>query len=281
MFYQEDIISELITCPQCKQAYNDPRTLPCGEFMCNKCIQSLIKKQKSFKCTSCNTTHKQPANGFVKTSRLNNILKTKPNEVYASQTAMEMKEKLNSIQKLLKPTEQQPYLSRNENDLKDYCHAMRQDLDLKTKNLHTLIDKNHQELNDKINGYENECLKNCVTQNAAHTVFISEIEGFLMEWTNYMKNTKVFKDMDLQQGSLSADERITSLKRKSNESMWHKQGKLMKLMHTDLNSVTLQYRLPKVVFGNIFYADQLKNLNYLNLTANMGNLFESTSNRLR
>lgn len=51
-----DDLEEEITCPVCKEHFQDPKILPCLHYYCKRCIQALIEAaetNKSFPCPEC------------------------------------------------------------------------------------------------------------------------------------------------------------------------------------------------------------------------------------
>ena len=67
MFYEENEIGELVICPYCKNKYDDPRIVSCGNSFCMPCIEFLAKEESNgFKCPDCDEFHETPNNGFSK-----------------------------------------------------------------------------------------------------------------------------------------------------------------------------------------------------------------------
>ncbi len=42
MYFAEESIKNLLTCPLCENPFEDPRLLPCGETSCYNCIEKLF-----------------------------------------------------------------------------------------------------------------------------------------------------------------------------------------------------------------------------------------------
>ncbi len=47
MFYQEASIVHLLNCQNCKLKYDEPRLMPCGKTVCNRCIRSFYGSQQT------------------------------------------------------------------------------------------------------------------------------------------------------------------------------------------------------------------------------------------
>lgn len=57
-------LSDLLICPNCSGAYDEPKVLPCGQIVCTECIAIILyrinKTCKEFKCLLCTDYHKLP-----------------------------------------------------------------------------------------------------------------------------------------------------------------------------------------------------------------------------
>jgi len=103
MFYAEDDISELLNCPNCKKRYRDPRSLPCGETICDDCIEYLsisTGDSNTLNCPYCKETHRIPESGFA--NKLILKLIEKSHEVYRSKEFDDLKPKLKIIDDMYK-----------------------------------------------------------------------------------------------------------------------------------------------------------------------------------
>ena len=63
---QEDIdLSVQILCSYCKDVFNEPVTLPCGQNICKCHIEEFLSNQnkKLFKCMLCKVDHQTDSNG--------------------------------------------------------------------------------------------------------------------------------------------------------------------------------------------------------------------------
>ena len=62
MFYEEQQIDEMLKCGHCKLKFDDPRMLPCGQTICNSCLETILasvkKENNCFKCPLCKEIHK-------------------------------------------------------------------------------------------------------------------------------------------------------------------------------------------------------------------------------
>ena len=106
MFYEESIISKFLICKICECKLSDPRVLPCGNSICNNCIDFLINSgENHMKCRFCGKTHQVPSDGFPSNNELAELVKVKPNEVSRNKLTADFKlilsklnEKINQIE---------------------------------------------------------------------------------------------------------------------------------------------------------------------------------------
>ncbi len=78
MFYSDNEIHRLKICPKCSLESDDPRILPCGETVCNSCLNTNMK---SFECQFCSSEHCTNENGFPKNKLIDQLLRNKPQKL--------------------------------------------------------------------------------------------------------------------------------------------------------------------------------------------------------
>lgn len=104
MFYEQSQIRSNLVCRNCKQTYDEPKLLPCGETICNNCITLLIRKNQEekpcIKCVFCEDFHPVPENGFTTNKLILKLLNEQPSEVYRGKNAEELKDSLKNIENL-------------------------------------------------------------------------------------------------------------------------------------------------------------------------------------
>jgi hypothetical protein len=101
MFYRKEDVNDVITCPVCREIYNDPRNLPCGEAACNNCILKLIELSngEDFECSICSNKHDKPVGNreFFLVIPLVKLIKARAEHVYRNQNVDDLKAKLAEI----------------------------------------------------------------------------------------------------------------------------------------------------------------------------------------
>ena len=98
MFYEETKINIELNCVKCNQRLDEPRNLPCGEFICAYCYISIEVNNNKFKCFICKKDHLMPEEGLPISKRLLRILSLKSKEVFRSKEIKQLKDNLNVIQ---------------------------------------------------------------------------------------------------------------------------------------------------------------------------------------
>ena len=98
MFYEAAEINKQLTCPYCKNKYNDPRIVECCSSFCMSCIQILKCKNKyGFKCPECSDFHEQPEKGYLKNPNLAYLCEISANEVSRGSLADTLRTQLDEI----------------------------------------------------------------------------------------------------------------------------------------------------------------------------------------
>ena len=145
MFYNQKTVEAKLTCESCKQRYDVPKALPCGETICMRCEKALIQNNKHLKCPFCSSTHQlsHDQNELPIQQAIKNLLETKPN--------VELQDKINSL--LLNLILRANNLkSENDDTLKIYCEFLKNEIDIETESrinkLNDVRDKLHKEIND-------------------------------------------------------------------------------------------------------------------------------------
>lgn len=86
MFYEESQLDKLLYCSRCREKFDEPRVLPCGNLICQRCIQDIqnlvgILDDPEFHCQICTHFHDFPKNkSFPLCQQVYEFLSIKPNE---------------------------------------------------------------------------------------------------------------------------------------------------------------------------------------------------------
>ncbi|KAH7708956.1 RING finger protein nhl-1-like protein [Aphelenchoides avenae] len=65
--------NNLLKCPACERRLENPKVLPCGHSLCEKCLDSLVEgddQRKMMKCPECSVESQVPDKGFPRNFKL-------------------------------------------------------------------------------------------------------------------------------------------------------------------------------------------------------------------
>jgi len=111
LFFKQSDIQDILKCPACKSAFDDPRILPCGDSICFDCLIFIKDRNnnENFLCPECGERFKDSNNLPV-----NKILKKQLNleakEIYRNEFVEELK---TNLQILFKETNELQNILQN------------------------------------------------------------------------------------------------------------------------------------------------------------------------
>ena len=157
-------IDENLKCHQCENIYQNPKSLPCGESMCEFCIRELLNSlkngQKEFECPLCQSSHAIPNDlQFPDNKSLMKLLNQQPKEIQIhSKIVKDFKASLEENR--IKCIDLKSYLINNGIDkVQEHCLNLRISVQLsaetRVKEIHEL--REHTIL--EIDKFENDCIK--------------------------------------------------------------------------------------------------------------------------
>jgi hypothetical protein len=156
MFYQADKIETILICNVCDRKMVDPRLLPCGKSVCNRCVDFLTDaEKKKIKCKYCCKEHEIPDGGFYINQLAQEMLKCEAKAVFRSNHTEEFKkllETLNATKQSIEST-----LECGDAKIRDHCDKVRNDMELAIEQAHEKLDEIHKDFMDEIDDYEKEC----------------------------------------------------------------------------------------------------------------------------
>lgn len=157
MFYEKEKINELLNCKKCSlKLDSQPKIIQCGATVCSSCIESILVFDQKFTCPVCQMSHTVPLKGFVINKGLSAFLTVRPIQVSRSPAAYSLKASLTEIQKQM----QAIFLAKisSADQVKSHCIDLKNDVQLATEETIMLINKYNQELIEKIDDYQRDCL---------------------------------------------------------------------------------------------------------------------------
>ena len=162
MFYEENLIDEHLKCLICLKRLHDPVSLPCGEIVCQKCIDDYIEEhsEKSnnnqFKCCACDEEHSIPENGFPKSKRMNDLVQVKSKHVDKGIRIEKFKVDVNKCLSEINRIKQE--LDNKEETIRNHFELKRQHIHLVAESKIDEINKITKELIDQVDQFENDNL---------------------------------------------------------------------------------------------------------------------------
>ena len=204
MFYEENLINELIICPYCKNKFNDPVIVQCGTSFCHGCVELLLEKQNNgFNCPECEKFHLADKDGFIRNKNIAKLIQHEPKEVYRSKSAQNLKLKLDQVQNKINSLRNDIEIGKDK--VKEYCDSIRIEIQLATEIIIDKLKKFNEGLLNEINSYEKDCLENFRGDDEFQVnldKFINETVQFYSDWKNYLKQVKIGKRFQLKFSSL-------------------------------------------------------------------------------
>lgn len=190
MFYREDEINNELLCRKCGKKFDDPRLLSCGETLCNKCILSLVNSQTNqFECLFCGDNHKLSTE-LPENKLIQKLVGIKSKPVYRGKEIEKFKLVLANLEKRcsdLKQINQTNSIS----EIRNYSDYIRSDIELITESTIQYVNRFYNELIEKVNEYEKECVTNIENSGDQFKNFeqlLVEIGNFSKHWSEYLKN---------------------------------------------------------------------------------------------
>ncbi|CAF0755533.1 unnamed protein product [Brachionus calyciflorus] len=209
MFYEEDIIDDILTCPKCKLKYNDPRMLPCGKTYCNHCINLQLNNDKiGFDCDYCMFFHEliPPSSSFPQDKRIEKLLENEQKKISESKLITEFKQLLQSLKNLTE--ELTSNKSQSPTIINEYCSDIKTSINETTNNLLHEIQNQKEELFNIVSSYEDECFKNInkvdLINNDLSNMAV-ESDKFQAKWNDYLNN-QVVKESEVRDAFESGNE---------------------------------------------------------------------------
>jgi hypothetical protein len=200
MFCQSESIDKILICEVCEQKMVDPRVLPCGKSLCNRCVYDVSDMQKNkVKCQQCAKTHEIPAaGGFPKVLVLQKMLEIKANDVLQSKKIGEFKllvQALNSLAVNIKLD-----LEIGDAKIRDQCDQIRNDIQLAIEQAHAKLDEIHEDFMHEIDNHEKDCQEKfkLIQQNKG------EFDEVLNESNDFIrKSHQLFKQFQINETELT------------------------------------------------------------------------------
>lgn len=270
MFYEESRINRILNCELCNRKYDEPRSLPCGNTICNICIcaiedKLLLTNKSCFKCVLCADHHCVPQSGFPINKPIKKLMSEKPNEIYRGRDAEIFKANLNDVQ--MQISELETTILKGIDKIKEHCHQLRIQVQQAASEKFEEINRMTSSLMRQINNYEKECIQNAIVDEEYKQSFdqrITVISKFIDDNKGYLYQCNIS-----EKEIITANEMFKMFKAKLDEEVVNindftfnyslmefiKPNKIQNMPENALGTLRFQ-RL-----GNYINSTQLKNVN--------------------
>lgn len=159
--YKIEQVKTLFNCDQCNKLLVDPITIPCGNTICKKHLDSLLENIKngeiSFKCHLCNDMHVVQSKGFVVNKRIQNALDIKFNTLTLNPIYNDCKNTIDKTREIA--AEIEPICNDPESYFFEYFEDIKRQVDLRREALKLKIDEYSDEVIKSADEYKSECIK--------------------------------------------------------------------------------------------------------------------------
>jgi len=154
-------VSNLLRCQLCGEEYSQydsPRMLPCGKTVCDNCV-SIFKRKSSndlFRCDLCLYKHLMPNREVFP---LNHVIITllKQQKQFQKQPSLDQQTQETDLNVLI--DEMSYEINNGEFKIKEHCNSLRKKVASSTEHKINRIKEINESILQKINDYENVCLR--------------------------------------------------------------------------------------------------------------------------
>jgi hypothetical protein len=187
MFFTEDQIKRKTKCSKCNETFVDPRNLPCGNCICNKCID--VSNTNEFDCFCCSNKHLLPENGFPVCKIMLDLLNEKPEGFLK----FDVFDKLNVEMKIMKETLDNFSIEFNQikERLSDYCEVIKTQIEIKTESVIQQIEKSREELLKQVDEYQTKCEEFIENKREPLITIIGESSQFYEDYEDYLRKQNI------------------------------------------------------------------------------------------
>jgi hypothetical protein len=185
MFYTKEQFNDFITCQGCNTIFKDPRSLPCGECMCNNCIKNQTNEgNKQFNCSLCNEMHIVPLNdGFPVCRMMISFMNKEPDGEFKFRVFDEFQNQLKAMKDDL-----DSYTSKIDNSnsiINEHCEMVKNQIEIKVESIIQQIEKCKEELIQKVDAYETKCKSIVENKKEDFQRTIKETAQLATQYTDY------------------------------------------------------------------------------------------------
>lgn len=196
MFHEKNQVNNFLNCPNCKIRYNEPKVLPCGNIICNRCISKL---DKIFKCKHCLLAHLKPDDGFPSSELVINYLLIKPAGFYTFENFTVLKEIIKTFGEKFKKISLG--INNSFEYINEHCFFLKKEAEQSALNS---FEKEH------ISNHENPNEYQISRVHGEQNIILFKFKQFYTQWTYYLKKFEKLKEKEI----LDAIDTASSLREK-------------------------------------------------------------------
>jgi hypothetical protein len=249
----DETVRKQLCCHLCSSRFEDPRLLPCGETLCNKCIRNRCENNGDFRCVFCEKTHQVsdellPENKLIQ--KLTSNLRS--NSKIATKDVDELKLTLSNIERRCR--ELKDITEKNSIvEIRNYTDFLRNEIDVITESMSQYVYKFNKELVEKVDSYERECIENIKNSSDG----FKEFHRLLFDVENFAKYCLSNLD-ELKDTRASIETGKEHLKRLQVEEVKQKR---VKFNHKMLKFKENPTRFNSSLIGELFYSTKIGPVN--------------------
>lgn len=204
-----------LICKNCQQPFQIPKLLPCGESICQNCLDKLTNEasKKGIKCPFCNSNHKIPKNGFPTQKLLQDLIKS---EILSDDTdnnshlMSNLNEILTKIESGLNDVNNS--LDGSIEKIQTHCDFMRDEIEISIESIIDELNELKEVLFKEIKNYEEKCKEKIVEKNSKEYVNLKDLIDNAYRKLNNWKQIQDLNEDDLVNIASEAEKLLFKLR---------------------------------------------------------------------
>jgi len=159
MFFETNLVNEILLCEQCKGRLDLPKILPCGKTICSFCapLNFLSTIDNKFDCLVCKNKHEVPKDGLIINEAILKLLSVKVMCVSRGKAFDALENFLDEIQKKHRCIKRG---IENSTDLiNEYCLELRTEVQVTAEEIILQVNDLSSKIFEEINEYEKELIE--------------------------------------------------------------------------------------------------------------------------
>jgi hypothetical protein len=250
MFFETNLVNEILLCEQCKGRLDLPKILPCGKTICSFCapLNFLSTIDNKFDCLVCKNKHEVPKDGLIINEAILKLLSVKVMCVSRGKAFDALENFLDEIQKKHRCIKRG---IENSTDLiNEYCSDLRTEVQITAEEIILQVNDLSSKIFEEINEYEKELIEFNKTNSKSLDEFnkiAKELESFYTVNNEYLKQYVVDDEI-----LLKSNKEASSLIRKAEMEIENLKDNIFNGQHFKCNNKPNTLIIIKSTNGNVF-----------------------------